>query len=193
MGWTDIFSKKNKKETTTDVVKKEPQQNSHMNALRNSYDLFLEGLDELKDFCVQNGVSYEETLTKFQIEVPKSFEDFAADFEIYSDSVLTNIPNAKAAIKRKVQDDARQTEAANKPVVEKSNYQPKHNENTEYLRTVKITSETETGKVADDFYDKVGKAYNDPRLANYTSSSLDEYEQLLNMMGEPSEEKGRRR
>lgn len=193
MGLKDFFSRKKTKEVEPPVTKMETKQHSYMDAYRNSYDLFLEGLDDLKDFCTQNGVSYEQTLADFKIEVPASFEEFAANFEAYSDSVLTNIPNAKAAIKQKVKEEERQAQIANKPVSEISNAQQQHNANSEYLRTVKIQSETETGKVVDGFYDKAEKAYNDSRLDDYAKNSLDEFEQIFGMMNDTTEEKGRTR
>lgn len=193
MGLKDLFIKKPKKEIAEATAKKVTPQHSNFDAYRNSYDLFLDGLADLKDFCVQNGVSYEQILADFKIEVPASFEDFKADFETYSDSVLTNIPNAKAAIKRKVQEEERKDKIANKPVSEISNAQQQHNANSEYLRTVKIQSETETGKVVDGFYDKAEKAYNDSRLDDYAKNSLDEFEQIYGMMNDTTEEKGRTR
>lgn len=193
MGLKDFFSRKKTKEVEPSITKMETKQHNYMDAYRNSYNLFLEGLDDLKDFCTQNGVSYEQILADFKIEVPASFEEFAANFEAYSDSVLTNIPNAKAAIKQKVKEEERQAQIANKPVSEISNTQQQHNANSEYLRTVKIQSETETGKVVDGFYDKAEKAYNDSRLDDYAKNSLDEFEQIYGMMNDTTEEKGRTR
>ena len=193
MGLKDLFIKKQKKEIAESTAKKVTPQHSNFDAYRNSYDLFLDGLADLKDFCAQNGVSYEQILADFKIEVPASFEDFKADFETYSDSVLTNIPNAKAAIKRKVQEEERKDKIANKPVVEFTNSQKQHNVNDEYLRTVKITSETGTGKAVDRFYDKAEKAYDNSRLTNYAKDSLDEFEQIYGMMNDTHEEKGRTR
>lgn len=181
MGFFDRFRRKQVEDKKEEQVEVRNNKDSQEETYRSIYNGYIEEIENLRKQCEQNQIDFKMMLDNHSVDLPKSFEEFYADFSYFSDIYLQKVPELTETVKREVANKNRKMETnSNKSYHPSSqtNLSQSQNMDSEWLEVAKTIPNSELGNVVDDIYDGMNQMFNSDRVTNWVADISDKYEAM---------------